>query len=159
MSRQPYIQYVQFYQYSNTARKLDPQPRTGKTYELPSQQPKHQKAKKPAFGVLEVCSAVVCAFVLLSMVVGLLKVGVLASRQQELQGYIESPKEECADLQVAFDNAYDLEMVADRAGQMGLVDASQATHVTLPSAPVPSAAEESITWSDILGELFAKAPH
>lgn len=157
MARQPDIQYVHLYQYSNTARKLDLLTPAGKPYELPTQQPKHKKAKKPTVSVLEVCSAVVCAFVLLAMVIGLLKVGVLASRQQELKSYIETLTAECADLQVAFENTYDLEQVEQRARQMGLVESTQAAHVTLEAITVPQEPETD-TWSDAWAELFAKAP-
>ncbi len=158
MARQPDIQYVQMYQHGSAARKLELLTPVRKQYELPSQQPRRKKAKKPAYSPLDVCSVAVAVFMLFTMVIGLLQVGVASSRQQELQTYIDTLTQERADLQRAFENAYDLEQVAQRAGQMGLVEGTQVRHIPLEAEDIPQSQDQELTFGDILSELFAKAP-
>lgn len=158
MARQPDIQYVQMYQYGNTARKLELLTPARKRYELPSQQSRHQQVRKPVWSLLDVCSVAVAVFMLFAMVIGLLQVGVLSSRQQELQTYIDTLTQERADLQVAYENAYDLEQVEQRALQMGLVDGSRALHVSVEGAVLPEETQPQSGLADVIAELFAKAP-
>lgn len=155
MARQPDIQYVQIYQYGNTARKLERLTPARKHYELPSQQSRRQ-VKKPVCSLLDVCSVAVAVFMLFTMVIGLLQVGVLSNRQQELQTYIDTLTKERADLQVAYENAYDLELVEQRAQQMGLVNGSQALHVSVEGTVLPQETQQP-GLAEIFAELFAKA--
>ena len=157
MARQPDIQYVQIYQYGNTARKLERLTPSRKHYELPSQQSRRQQVKKPVCSLLDVCSVAVAVFMLFTMVIGLLQVGVMSNRQQELQTYIDTLTKERADLQVAYENAYDLELVEQRAQQMGLVNGSQALHVSVEGAVLPQETQQ-LGLAEIFAELFAKAP-
>lgn len=158
MARQPDIQYVQMYHYGSTARKLELLTPERKHYRLPTQQPKRQQVKKPSFTALEVCSVAVAVFMLFAMTIGLLQVGIMSSRQQELQVYMDTLTAECADLRVAYENAYDLEQVEQRALQMGLVDGAQAHHVSLEGSVLPQEPEQQPGIAEILEELFAKAP-
>lgn len=161
MARQPDIQYVQMYNYGNTARKLELKaPVQKKKYELPGQLPQRQREKRPVCTLLDVCSIAVAVFMLFAMVIGLLQVGVLSDRQQALQAHIETLQQERAGLQVAYEKAYDLEQVEQRARQMGLVDGSEAVHISM-EAPVISEEPEPTFWdrlAETFAELFAKAP-
>ena len=161
MARQPDIQYIQFYNHGSTAHKLAAQPeRQKERYQLPQHRPVAQKAKHSVLDPLSVCAIVVAGFMLITMLVGMFRVGELTSRRQELEAYISVLRQENADLQIAFEDAYDLTLVEERARQMGLVSKDEVTHVQM--GPITLVQEESPSFAQRVAaffeELFAKAP-
>lgn len=167
MARQPDIQYIQMYNYGSTARKLEPQaPAKKKRYELPTPGARSARnlQRKEETGIvldpLSVCAVAVAAVLLVCLLLGMLQVGTLNSRRQELEGYISTLQSQRADLQRTFDESYDLQQVERRAREMGLVPAAQARHVAI-EAPTFETVEEPGFWAKtkaMFSELFAKAP-
>lgn len=168
MARQPDVQYIQMYNYGSTARKLEPKaPEKKKRYQLPEQGVKAQNHVQPKphsvllSDPLSVCAVAAAVLLLICLTVGMLQIGILNSQRHELEAYILDLRSQRADLQATFEQSYDLEQVEARARQMGMIAASEATHVKLE---LPEAkAEEELTFAqqvrENIRELFAKAPH
>ncbi len=161
MARQPDVQYVQMYNYGNTARKLAAQPQHRKeSYRLPDQKPHRQQVKQATLDPLSVCAIVVAGVMLIAMLVGMFHVAELSGQRQELETYIDVLQEQRADLQKTYERSYDLAQVEQRARQMGLVYANEVYHV--PMGTVEPAVQEETGFVDRLSawfdELFAKAP-
>lgn len=160
MARQPDIQYIQFYNYGSTAQKLAPRMQKKEKYQLPQHRPMAQKAKQSVLDPLSICAIVVAGFMLITMLIGMFRLGELTTRRQELEAYIVSLQQEQAELQVAYENAYDLTQVEERARQMGLVSKDEVTYVQM--GPVTLVQEETPSFSQRVSaffeELFAKAP-
>lgn len=160
MARQPDIQYIQIYNHGSTAKKLAPRPRYRKEqYQLPTQQPRRQQVKQITLDPLAVCAIAVACIMLIAMLIGMLRIGELASKRQELNEYIDVLQEQRADLQKNYESNYDLEQVEQRARQMGLVYANEVFHVQMGAAEPafeeePGFAQRVTAFFD---ELFAKA--
>lgn len=161
MARQPDIQYIQFYNYGSTAPKLAPRNSYRKEkYQLPEHRPMAQQAKHTVLDPLSVCAIVVAGFMLITMLVGMFRVGELTSRRQELEGYIGVLQQQNAELELAYEQSYDLTQVEQRARQMGLVSKDEVAHVQM--GPVELVQEQTPSFADrfyaFFDELFAKAP-
>ena len=161
MARQPDIQYIQFYNYGSTAPKRAPRNSYRKEkYQLPEHRPMAQKAKHTVLDPLSVCAIVVAGFMLITMLVGMFRVGELTSRRQELEGYISVLQQQNAELELAYEQSYDLTQVEQRARQMGLVSKDEVAHVQM--GPVELVQEQTPSFADrfyaFFDELFAKAP-
>ena len=158
MARQPDIQYIQ-YNYGNTARKLERKPQAQKKkYQLPEQQNSRQ-TQQIVWSPLTLCSVAVALVMCFAMILGILQIGSLNAYNERMSDHVEKLTEERAALQAAYENAYEPEAVIRRAGQMGLVDASQAAHVsmTMPQIPVREEPDFGARLTAIWNELFAKA--
>lgn len=161
MARQPDIQYIQLYNHGSTAHKLAPRTAYRKEkYQLPEQRPVVQQAKRSVLDPLSVCAIVVAGFMLVTMLIGMFRVGELTSQRQELESYISVLQQQRADLQMVYENSYDLTQVEQRARQMGLVSADEVTHVQMGAiTPIqeqtPSFGQRVASFFE---ELFAKAP-
>lgn len=161
MARQPDVQYIQMYNYGSTARKLAPRPQYRKSeYQLPEQQPRRKQVKQAVLDPLSICAIAVACVMLVAMLIGMVRVGELSGRRQELEAYIDVLQEQRADLQKNYEGSYDLAEVEQRARQMGLVYGNEVFHVQMGAeASVPQQesgfADRVSAWFD---ELFAKAP-
>ena len=158
MARQPDIQYIQ-YNYGNTARKLELKPQAQKKkYQLPEQQ-NRRRTQELVWSPLPLCSVAVSLVMCIAMVLGILQIGSLNAYNERMADRIEKLTEERAALQAAYENAYEPEAVIRRAGQMGLVDASQVAHIsmTMPRIPVQEEPDFGSRLTAIWNELFAKA--
>lgn len=158
MARQPDIQYIQ-YNYGNTARKLELKPQAQKKkYQLPEQQNSRQ-TQQIVWSPLTLCSVAVALVMCFAMILGILQIGSLNAYNERMSDHVEKLTEERAALQAAYENAYEPEAVIRRAGQMGLVDASQVAHVsmTMPQIPVHEEPDFGTRLTAIWNELFAKA--
>ena len=161
MARQPDIQYIQFYNHGSTAQKLAPRTYDRKEkYQLPEHRPMARPAKQSVLDPLSICAMVVAGFMLIAMLVGMFRLGELTSRRQELESYIGVLQQENADLQTAYESAYDMTLVEQRARQMGLVSKDEVTHVQM--GPLELTPEHTPSFQERLSaffeELFAKAP-
>ena len=161
MARQPDIQYVQVYNYGNTAQKLAPRPQVQKEkYRLPEHQPRKQQVPQAVLDPLSICAIAVAGLMLIAMLIGMFQVSGLTGRRQELEQYIGVLQEQRADLQKTYEESYDLHLVEQRARQMGLVPGDEVEHIqlgTFNTEPVqkPGIADRMVALFD---ELFAKAP-
>ena len=161
MARQPDIQYIQFYNHGSTARKLAPRPQYGKQkYQLPEQRPVVEQMKRSVLDPLSLCAIAVAGFMLVTMLIGMVRVGELTSRRQELETYISELQQQRADLQMVYENSYDLTQVEQRARQMGLVSSEEVPHIEMgklnPQPQQDPGFAEKMT--NLFDELFAKAP-
>ena len=161
MAKQPDIQYIQAYNYGNTARKLAPKPQVRKEkYQLPEQQPRRQQVKQTVLDPLSVCAIAVASVMLIAMLIGMFRVGELTGRRQELEQYVDVLQEQRADLQKSYEESYDLHLVEQRARQMGLVPGDEVQHIRLGT--LNAEPEQNISVADklvaLFDELFAKAP-
>lgn len=161
MAKQPDIQYIQMYNHGSTARKLAPRPQYRKEkYQLPEQRPAQQQVKRSMLDPLSLCAMAVAGFMLVAMLVGMVRVGELTSRRQELETYISVLQQQRADLQMVYENSYDLTQAEQRARQMGLVSADEVAHVQMGVVD-PNPQEEpgfADRMTALFNELFAKAP-
>ena len=161
MARQPDIQYIQAYNYGNTARKLAPQPHVRKEkYQLPQQRPHRQQVRQAMLDPLSLCAIAVASVMLVAMLIGMFRVGELVSRRQELEQYIGVLQEQRADLQKTYEESYDLHQVELRARQMGLVPGDEIQHVQMGTINTQPQQGPGITdrLAAFFSELFAKAP-
>lgn len=162
MARQPDVQYIQMYNYGSTAKKLDPRPQVRKQkYQLPEQQPQKAPVRQKILDPLSVCAMAVAAVMLVAMLIGLLQVGELTGRHQELTEYIEVLQSKRADLQKTYESTYDLTQVEFRARQMGMIAADEAVQIQMGTVD-PEPEQTTGFWErmdQLFDELFAKAPH
>ena len=161
MARQPDIQYIQVYTHGSTARKLAPQPQYRKEkYQLPEQRPTVQQVKRSVLDPLSLCAIAVAAFMLVAMLIGMVRIGELTGQRQELDAYISVLQQQRADLQMVYENTYDLEQVEQRARQMGMVAADEVAHIQMGEGTPEPQQEPGFAekMSTLFDELFAKAP-
>lgn len=161
MARQPDVQYIQMYNYGSTAKKLAPRPQYRREkYQLPEQQPQIRQVKPAILDPLAICSIVVACVMLVAMLIGMFRVSELTSTRQSLEEHIGVLQEQRADLQKAYEGAYDLEQVEQRARQMGLVYPNEVYHVQMGAVELESPQEPSLgeRLVALFNELFAKAP-
>lgn len=161
MARQPDVQYIQMYNYGSTAKKLAPRPQYRREkYQLPEQQPRRQIVKQSILDPLSICSIVVASIMLIAMLIGMFRVSELTGTRAALEEHIDVLQEQQADLQKAYESAYDLEQVEQRARQMGLVYGNEVYHVQMGAVEPETQQEPSFgeRLTALLEELFAKAP-
>lgn len=158
MARRPDVQYIQMYNYGSTARKLDLRTYPQKQkYQLPEQVRKPQQVQKPMFDVLSLCAIAVAVVMLLAMAVGMLRVGELSRRRRELEDHIALLQEQQADLKKTYEATWDLPQTEERARQMGMIKAQEATRVSMGKLELPANTEPSFGFREFWAELFAKA--
>lgn len=161
MARQPDIQYIQMYNYGSTAPKLAPRSREQKEkYQLPEQRPSGQRARQKFLDPLSVCALIVASIMVVTMLMGLVRVWEVSDRGQELESYIDVLQEQQAGLQKTYEASYDLHQVEQRARQMGLVHADEVYHVAMGDVNPEYQQEPGFRekLEDFFDELFAKAP-
>lgn len=161
MARQPDIQYIQMYNHGSTARKLAPRPQYRKEkYQLPEQRPVVEQVKASVLDPLSLCALAVAGFMLVAMLIGMFRLGELTQQRQQLDAQISALQQQRADLQMLYEETYDLTQVEERARQMGMVSADEVTHVQMEAVDPdlyqgPGFMERVTAFFD---ELFAKAP-
>jgi hypothetical protein len=97
---------------------------------------------------------------LISMLLGMVRVGELSNANQQLQEHLDVLQEQRVGLQKDYESAYDLAQVEQRARQMGLVYANEVFHVQMGSVE-PVIEQTPGIWqrlTALFDELFAKAP-
>jgi cell division protein FtsB len=159
MARQPDIQYVSYYTGGSAARKIELQPDKKKNKAALPQRPRTRREKKTVIHVdpISVLAVLVAGFLLITMVVGMLRLGEVNAEVEAMDGYVTQLQQENVALRQEYEAGYDLKDVEQKALEMGLVPIEQVEHVTIeiPEAPV----EVELTFwekvSAFFSELFA----
>lgn len=157
MARQPEIQYVRYYTYGSAARQLEPEIVRKNKVGLP--QPKVRKDKRTVihFDPIYLCAMFVAGAMLLTMVLGLVHLGIANAEAAQMESYVDSLYRENDRLTKAYEESYDLEEVKQQALQMGLVPMEQVEHIAL-QVQLPENEPELTVWEQFAmfwTELFA----
>lgn len=160
MARQPDIQYVRYYTSGSAARKIELQPEKKKNNAVvPQQRPRVRREKKTVIHVdpISVLAVLVAGVMLITMVVGMLRLGAVNAEVEAMDDYVAQLQQENTALRQEYEAGYDLKDVEQKALEMGLVPIEQVEHVTieLPEMPVE---EELTIWEKaaaFFSELFA----
>ena len=157
MARKPEIQYIgQFYVHGSEVKKLAPkeQPRDIKT-ELP--QERIERTRKIYVDPLAICSLVMAAVLLVTMVLGALSLEAAWQDLATAQQYVFELQHKQRVLESEYRSGYSLEEVRSAALALGMIPAGEAQTMTL-QVSVPKQAPER-TWLDdmvwFLEGLFA----
>lgn len=155
MIRQPDIQYVSYSIDGTAARKLDN--RRAPVAQSPKAQPAHRRRRKVIkIDPVSLCAMAVACMMLVVMVVGLVRLGDANREAEQMDRYVMKLQEENNQLQVQYEENYDLEDVRQKALAMGLVP-KDVDHMRIPEAPVQMETKKTI-WDEIsnfLAGLFA----
>lgn len=158
MARQPDIRYVQFYTQGTAAKKLEfPLRRTGKKAVLPKPKPRREVRRVIYVDPLALCAIVAAGILLLSMVAGMIHLGMADRENRELEAYVSQLHEEHTRLEQEFFQEYDPQQVHQRAEALGMISFSEAEHIQLELTPPEQTAEPGV-WEQIktfFQELFA----
>ena len=153
MARQFDVQYISAYTVGSAARKLE-LPKAPKV----TRKRATRRAKKIVLHVdpLAILGILVAGVMMIAMTVGVCR---LVDARQELvamDAYVQTLRQENAELQEAYDAGYDLENVRQTALALGMVPVEQVKQVTIqiqaPQPEPPSGWEQFCTF---LAGLFA----
>jgi len=154
MAQRTDIRYIQYYTDGSAARKLAPIAPL-KTIKLP----KVKKQKRTTLHVdpIAVLSIGMAIVMTVLIAVGMVQLNNARSEMQTMSAYVDTLREENAQLQQSFAEGYDLEQVERTAQALGLVPIEQVQHirVALPQIEQPV---EPTTWErfvTFLAGLFA----
>ena len=157
MARKPEIQYIgQFYVHGSEVKKLavKEQPKQAKT-ELPLH--RIEKVRKVYVDPLAICSLVMAAVLLVTMVVGALSLEAAWQELDNAQQYVFELQQKQRVLESEYRSGYDLEEIRSAALAMGMIPAGEAETMSL-RVTVPQQ-EPEMTWMDemvwFLEGLFA----
>lgn len=158
MARQPDIHYVPIYTYGTAARKLEPQPKPKrKKAVLPKVRVHREKHNVVYVDPVAICAMAAAGLLLISMVAGMIRLGMTDSQNQELEEYVAQLQEENAHLDKTFQSYYDPQQVEQQAKEQGMISVSEAEHVQLELI-LPQQPSEPGFWEQVktfFGELFA----
>ena len=154
MAQRTEIRYIQYYTDGSAARKLAPIAPL-KTMKLPKV--KKQKRITLHIDPIAVLSIGMAIVMTVLIAVGMVQLNNARSEMQTMSAYVDTLREENAQLQQSFTEGYDLEQVERTARALGLVPIEQVQHVrvALPQIEQP---EEPTTWDRLvtfLTGLFA----
>lgn len=157
MARQPDIQYVHYYTCGSAARKLELQPEKKNKVALP--QPRVRRDKRTVIHVdpIYLCAMVVAAVMLVTMAIGMIRLGITNAETAKMENYVEQLYAENTQLRKEYEASYDLEAVEQQALNMGLVPMDQVEHIAI-DVQIPAAEPEPTFWESLGAfwtELFA----
>lgn len=156
MAQKEKIQYVRYYAVGTEAHKLERQPERKKEPK-PIAPPIPVQRITVSFDPVAVVGTVVALAMLVCMLVGFWQVNEARNQVLQMEGQLSALKAENAQLQIEYDNGYDLDQVRIAAGSIGLVPREEVRHITV-TVPEPVVEEEPTWWEEIvsdLQELFA----
>ncbi len=158
MARQPDIQYVRYYTAGSAARKLEPEKRPAKNgAKLPQIRRRVVKRRVIRIDPISVCAVFVATVMLISMAVGMLRLGDLTDQANQMEDYAATLSAENAALHNEYHAGYDLKDVEQKALDMGFVPEDQLQHITV-KVEVPQPEPELTAWQEFclfVTELFA----
>ena len=160
MVRQPDIQYVRYYTSGSAARKIELQPeKKKKNTAAQPQRPRTHRQKKTVIHVdpISVLAVMVAGIMLITMVIGMLRLGQVNSEVDTMNSYVAQLQQENTALRQEYESGYDLEDIEQKALEMGLVPIEQVQHVTIEVPETPIEAEPTF-WEKaaaFFSELFA----
>ena len=158
MPRQPDIQYVQFYVDGTAARKLETNRKLQTQMPDPHKRRVTRRRKKViAIDPLSVSAVLVAGVMLVSMAVGMMRLGTIDRETEKMEAYVVALQQENTTLRQTYQDGYDLEDIREKAVAMGLVPIVHNDRITI-QAQVPVQQEEVTVWDQIgtfLAGLFA----
>ncbi len=154
MAQRTDIRYVQYYTDGSAARKVAPVAPL-KTIRLPKV--KKQKRTVICIDPIAVASIAMAIIMAVLIVVGVVRLNTARQEMQVMSGYVDTLREENAQLQQTFSQGYDIEQIQRTALALGMVPKEQVTHihVQLPEIEPPA---EATAWEQVvtfLSGLFA----
>ena len=154
MARQFDVQYISAYTDGSAARKLElPKPRKSTR-----RKPSARRSKKIVLYVdpLAILGILVAGIMMIALTVGVCKLVDARQEMLAMDSYVQTLRQENAQLQEEYEAGYDLEDVRQTALALGMVPAEQAQHVQvqvqIPQPEQPSGWEQIRTF---LAGLFA----
>lgn len=148
MAQKPEIQYVgQFYVHGSEARELA---RKNEKKKAKTQLPQHrfERVRKVHVDPLAICSILMAAVLLVTMVMGALSLQTAWQELETAQQYVYELQKTNRTLTTQYRSRFDLEQVRSAALAMGMIPVEEATvmklHVTVPQP------EPERTWLDDL---------
>ena len=135
MVSHPSVQYVQFYTYGNTARKLQPvAPVKKNTARIPVQ--KKIKRLKLYVDPVAIVSIAVAICLLVVMLVGVSQFYAARAQEAQMAEYVQYLKSENQRLNQLYAESYDINEIRDTATALGMIPAEQIPVKTIDiSAP------------------------
>ena len=135
MVSHPSVQYVQFYTYGNTARKLQPvTPVKKTTTRIPVQ--KKIKRLKLYVDPVAIVSIAVAICLLVVMLVGVSQFYTVRDQEAEMAEYVQYLRSENQRLTQLYSESYDINEIRDTATALGMIPAEQIPVKTIDiSAP------------------------
>ncbi len=159
----PKIEYIQYYTAGSAAVKLDvPQPaRTGQSGQRRAPRPV-QKQVKPlviAFDPVALLAITVAIIMVVLMGVGTSRLKDAQTQQEAMADYVDALAEKKQELELEFDDGYDVQAVKDAALALGMIPAEEAPRLEVEmDHPEPPAEEKPSlvdSFSAILANLLA----
>ena len=156
MARQPEIQYVRFYTDGSAARKIELQPEKRKNKTPMPRQPRVRREQKMVIHVdpISVCAVLVAGVMLITMLVGMLRLGSINADADALESYVTELEAENTRLRAEYESGYDISDVEQKALEMGLIPVEQAEHVTI-EMPETIVEAEPTFWEGV-GAFFTE---
>lgn len=156
MARQPDIQYVHYYTQGSAARKFELPEKKNKVG-LPREQVRREKKQAATLKPIYACAMFVAGVLLLTMVIGMIKLGVTNAETARMESYVDELYAENARLRKEYKDSYDLDEIKQQALKMGLVPIDQVEHIAI-DVVIPEADPEPTFWEKLGSfwtELFA----
>lgn len=156
MARQPDIQYVRFYTDGSAARKIELQPEKKKKQVSLPQRPRVRRQKRMVIHVdpISVLAMLVAGVMLITMVVGMLRLGSINSEAEVMEDYVSDLQAQNNALQEKYESGFDLRDVEQKALEMGLVPIEQVEHITIELPRIVEEAEPTF-WENV-GAFFSE---
>lgn len=152
MAKKDEIQYVRYYEYGTTVRRLDPLPRR-KSRPLPEPKPA-AKPKPVLIDPVAVFGTAVAVVMLLCMLIGFLQVNQGNRDIHTMEQYISSIQADHYTLEKEYQAGYDIEEIQTAAEAMGLVPVEQVRHIRV-SIPEPEVVEKLPWWQSLWNDFRA----
>ena len=156
MARQPDIQYVRFYTDGSAARKIELQPEKKKKQVSLPQRPRVRRQKRMVIHVdpISVLAMLVAGVMLITMVVGMLRLGSINSEAEVMEDYVSDLQAQNNALQEKYESGFDLRDVEQKVLEMGLVPIEQVEHITIELPRTVEEAEPTF-WENV-GAFFSE---
>ena len=130
MARQPEIEYIRYYTDGSAARKMQPKaPR--KHRPVPKRPAAPRRELVISVDPVSLVAMVVAAVMVVLMAVGCMQLRDARQANARMADYVDRLGRENVLLQDTYETGYDLEAVRQAALALGMVDADEATHITI----------------------------
>ena len=150
------VEYVQFYTYGSTARKLEllvP----GKPVAAPKAKPQVQKRKRVYVDPVAIFGVIVAVCMLITMFIGLHQLQLARQETVVMEAYVMQLQKENDSYQRQYRDSFNLEDIEKTAVALGMVPMSEVNHSTI-DVTEPVQEQEATTWetfTTFLTNLFA----
>lgn len=147
MARKNEIRYVDFYTAGSAAYQVNSvQPK--KPVKLPKL--RRQPKKLIYLDPLTVIGFAVAFVMIISMTVGLVTLSNASKEAAVMEQYVQTLKEENAQLEAQYRGSYDLDEIRAYANAMGLVPADQVQRIPIQFGEPPAEPEQTTLWEDFV---------